>query len=148
MVAIHEPKESKTLSVRQAQEIVVRRKNDIGILFELSSLVSESGVNILAVNGAVCGEDCVIRLVTDDNRKTKNILTEHRFKPQEESVVLVELPNRPGSLKRLSMQLAEGSIDIRHIYAATTQDHDKCLVVFESSRDEEAVARLKDVDVD
>jgi hypothetical protein len=146
MVAIHEQQETKALSVRRGQEIVVRMKNDIGILFELSTLVSLKGANILAVNGGACGEECVIRLITDDNRKTKDVLTEHDFVPQEESVVLVELPHRPGMLKTVTKTLAQAGIDIRNVYAAATLDQDKCLLVFHSSNDEEALAKLKEME--
>ncbi len=41
--------------------------------------------------------------------------------------------------------LAQGGIDIRNVYAAATEDQDECLLVFQSSNDEEAVARLKEI---
>jgi hypothetical protein len=145
MVAIHELKETKPLAVRQAQEVVVRMKNDIGILFELSTLISQRGVNILAVSGGVCGEDCLVRLVADDTGRTKEVLVEHGFAPQEESVILVELPHRPGTLTQVTKTLAQGGIDIHHVYAAATQDQDKCLLAFHSSNDEEALVKLKEM---
>lgn len=145
MIAIHEPKETKPLAVRQGKEVVVRMKNDIGILFELSALVSQRGVNILAINGGVCGEDCLIRLVTDDNCQAVEVLAEHNFALHEESVVLVELPHEPGMLKQVTKAMAQGGIDIRNVYAAATQDQDRCLLVFHSSNDEEATARLKEI---
>lgn len=123
-------------------------KNDIGILFELSTLVSQRGVNILAINGGVCGDACIVRLVTDDDRQVKEVLAEHDFALQEESVVLVELPHEPGMLKQVTKAMAQGGIDIRNVYAAATQDQDKCLLVFHSSNDEEAMVRLKEIQGD
>jgi hypothetical protein len=118
-------------------------KNDIGVLFELATLVSQQGVNILAVNGAVCGEECLIRLIADDNRKALEVLAEHRFAPQEEDVVLVELPHRPAMLKQVTKAMAEAGIDIHHVYAAATSEQDQCLLVFHTSDDDDAVAKLK-----
>jgi hypothetical protein len=145
MVTIHESNQVGVLSAKLGQEFVVRMRNRTGILFELSTLVSDQGVNVLAVNGAVCGEEFVVRLVTDDNRKTKDVLAENEFSPTEEKVVLVELPHRPAMLKQVSKTLAEKGIDIRHIHATASRDQEECLLVLRSSNDEEALARLREL---
>lgn len=144
MVAAHELVE-RTLSVKQGQEVVVRRPNKIGLLFELSSLISDKGVNVLAVSGAVCGDDCVVRLVTDNNGKTRDVLAANDFTPEEENVVMVELPHRTGTLMRVTETLAQEDIDIRHIYAAAARDQDKCLVVLQTSDDEEALSKMREL---
>src|SRR3974377_2102521 len=96
MVAVLEPQETKTFSAKQGKEVVVRMKNRIGILAEIAKLVSEKGVNVLALNAAVCGEDCVVRLMTDDNLRARDVLAAKNFAPQEEGVVVLELTQRPG----------------------------------------------------
>jgi hypothetical protein len=143
MVAIQEPKESRVLAVTQGQEVILRMRNDIGILFELSTLLTARDVNILALSGAVCGETCLVRLLADDHLKAKDVLVEHHFTPEEETVVLVELSHRPGMLKQVTKALAQEGLDISHIYAAATRAQDRCLLVFHCSNDEEALARLK-----
>ena len=145
MVAVVERKGTESFKVQRGQEVVVRRTNEIGILFQISTLLSERDVNILGVSAGVCGEDCLIRLITDDNRKTKDVLAANNFTPEEENVVLVELPHRPGTLKRVTKTLAQEGIDIRHVYAAADREQDKCLLVFHSSDDERALAKLKKV---
>jgi hypothetical protein len=52
-----------------------------GILFELSILIADEGVNVLAVSCTISGEYCLIRLITDDNRKAKDVLAENNFGP-------------------------------------------------------------------
>jgi hypothetical protein len=145
MVAVVERKETDSFTVQRGQEVVVRRTNDIGILFQISTLLSERDVNILGVSAGVCGEDCLIRLLTDDNHKTKDVLAANNFTPEEENVVLVELPHRPGTLKQVTKTLAQEGIDIRHVYAAADRAQDKCLLVFHSSNDESALAKLKEI---
>lgn len=146
MVAIEEPKESRVLAVTRGHEVVVRMRNDIGILFELSTLLAARDVNILALSGAVCGETCLVRLLADDHQKAKDILAEYRFAPAEEEVVLVELVHRPGMLKQVTKGLAQEGLDIRHVYAAATREQGTCLLVFHCSNDEEALARLKNLE--
>jgi hypothetical protein len=143
MVAVAEPKETKTYSVRQGKEVVVRMKNRTGILAELAKLVSEKGLNVLALNGAVCGEDCVVRMMTDDNLRAKDVLAARNFAPQEESVVVAELAHRPGMLRRFADTLAQEGIDIEHVYATAPQDDERCLLVLHCSNDDHALVLLK-----
>ena len=145
MGAVVERAETKSLTVQRGREVVVRRTNDVGILFQISTLLSKMDVNILGVSAGVCGEDCLIRLITDDNRKTKDVLAAGNFAPEEENVVLVELPNRPGMLKQVTKILAQEGIDVRHVYAAATKEQDKCLLVFHSSNDDVALAKLNEI---
>lgn len=147
MVAAVQPSETQSITVGQGQEIIVRRKNDVGILFEISTLLSDRGVNILGVSAGVCGEDCLIRLMTDDNRKAKDVLAANNFTPDEEDVVLVRLPHRPGTLKQVTKALAQEGIDLRHVYAAADREQDKCLLVFHSSNDQSALAKVKEIQV-
>lgn len=143
MTTAVQERESRTFSVSQGMEVVVRMKNRCGILAEIAKLVSDQGLNVLALNGAKCGEDCVVRLMTDDNLRAKDVLAEKNFEPQEEGVVIVELANKPGMLKRVADTLANEGIDICHVYATAGQEDDKCLLVFHSSDDEHALVTLQ-----
>jgi hypothetical protein len=148
MVAVAEQKIASILTVQRGQEVVVRRRNDIGILFQISTLLSNDDVNILGISTGVCGEDCLVRLITDDNRKAEDVLAANSFMPTEESVVLVDLSHRPGTLKQLTKVLTQEGIDIRHIYAAADKEQDKCLLVFHSSNDDVAFTKLKEIEAD
>lgn len=143
MATVVQEKESKTFSVKQGKEVVVRMENRPGILAEIAKLVAEKGLNVLALSGAVCDKDCVVRLMTDDNLRAKDVLTEKHYAPKEESVVIVDMAHKPGMLKRVADTLANENIDIRHVYATAGQEDDKCLLVFHSSNDEHALVRLR-----
>ena len=94
------------LQARQGKEVVLTMENKTGLLFELSKLLSEKGVSIRAVIGAVSGEECLIRLVTDDNLRTKDALAEKGYAPQEQDVILMEVPHKPGMLRRIAKLVA------------------------------------------
>jgi len=130
------------LEARQGREIVLRVKSRIGLLFEVSKLLAEKGVSILAVSGIVTGEECTIRLVTDDGLRTKEALTERGYEPQEESAILIELPHKPGILKHISDNLTREDIDIYHIYATALDRNDNCLLVLHTADDEHAIPTL------
>lgn len=127
---------------RQGKEVVVTAKNRAGILFELSKLLSEKGVGILAVVGAVTMNECLIRLVTDDNLRTVDALTENGFDPHEEDVILLEVAHKPGMLKRMTEVLAKEDIDNLYLYGSALDAHEKCLVVLHTTNDEHAIPKL------
>lgn len=127
---------------KQGKEIVVKVKNRTGLLFELSKLISETGVGILAVNGAVCGDDCVVRLVTDDNLRASEALAAKNYVVHEEGVILVELLHKPGILKRIAEALVPEEIDIRLVYATALVEQGNCLLVLHTSNDDHALPRL------
>ena len=148
MFAVAERKESMILAAQRGQEVVVCRKNDIGILFHASALLSDNDVNILGISAGVCGEDCLIRLITADNRRATELLTANGFTCEKENVILVNLPHQPGMLKRVTKILAQEGIDIRHVYAAADKDQGNCMLVFHTSNDDVALAKLTDVQAD
>jgi len=130
------------LEAKQGKEIVLSVKNEIGLLFELSKLLAEKGVGILAINATVCGEECVIRLVTDDNLRTRDALVDKGYAADEEDVILVEVLHKPGMLKRVTEVMAGEKIDVHHAYATASEDQEKCLLVLHSANDEHVLPKL------
>lgn len=127
---------------RQGKEIVLRMKSRVGLLFEVSKLLAEKGVSILAVCGIVTGEECTIRLVTDDLLRTGETLTAKGYAFEEENAILMELPHKPGMLKHISEALTREDIDIYHVYATVLHRGDRCLVVLHTADDEHAIPTL------
>ncbi len=127
------------------KELVVTVKNRTGLLFDPSKLISEKGVGILALNGAVCGDDSVIRLVTDDNLRAREALAAKKYVVHEEDVILMELPHKPGILKRITEALLLEEIDIRLVYATALVGQEACLLVLHTSNDDHALPRLNRV---
>jgi hypothetical protein len=126
----------------QGKELVVKFKNRIGLLFEISKLISESGISLLAVCSSIQGEESVIRLVTDDNLRASELLNAGGYVVEEENVIMAELPHKPGVLKRIAEALALEEIDIRHLYATALAGQERCLVVLRTSNDKHALIRL------
>jgi hypothetical protein len=129
-------------AARQDKQIVVEVFNEIGVLHDLSKVVAEKGVNILAVDADVHGENAVVRLVTDDNLRAMDALQGARYAPHEESIVLAELEHKPGILERVTERLGKAGIDIRHLAVTSMIGQDKCLVMFSCSDNGHAVVVL------
>ncbi len=130
------------LEARRGKEIVLRVKSRVGLLFEVSKLLAEKGVSILAVCGIVSGEECTIRLITDDGLRTREALVDKGYRPEEEDAILIELPHKPGILKHVSDALTREDVDIDHIYATALDGSDRCLLVLHTANDEHAIPTL------
>lgn len=126
------------------KEIVVKVRNEIGVLAQLSRLVADKGVNILAASAWVEGADGIVHLVTEDNLRVMDLLRAKSYNPREAAVVLVESPHKPGLLRHLTEKLAEAGIDLHHLYASATATQDKCLIVFASANNDRAVVVLNE----
>lgn len=133
------------LAARPGKEIVVQARNRIGLLFEIAKLLSEKGLTILAVSGAAHGEEGIVRLITDDNLRAREALSQRGYYVHEQDVILMELPHKPGMLRRVAEALTTENIDIQHAYATAMGEQERCLLVFHTSNDQHALTRLKDL---
>ncbi len=127
---------------RQGKELVVKFRNRVGLLFDISKLISEKGVSILAACGGVWGTEGIIRLVTDDNLRASEVLNANGYSADEENAILMEIAHKPGMLQRVSHSLVSEEIDIRHLYGSALIGQEKCLLVLRTSNDEHALLRL------
>lgn len=132
------------LQATQGKEIYLRLPNEIGALARVSKIVAERGVNVLAANAWVEGDEGVIRLLTDDQLRASDTLKEHGFRPEERDVVVVEGDHKPGVLRHLTDRLAQENLDIHHLYASAMVSQDKCLIVVQASDNARAAVLLND----
>jgi hypothetical protein len=126
-----------------AKEAIVRIRNRMGVLAQVTKTIADKGINIEAVIATVEGGDAVIRLVTGDHQRTLDVLRELRPDVQEAKVVLVELEHKPGLLRHITEKLAQENIDVYYLYG-TAADVDQCSVVFMSTNNDRAVMLLND----
>lgn len=131
-------------TVQQGKEIVIKIKNAIGVMRDLTKIVAEKGVNVLAVSAWVEGENGIVHLVTDDNLRASDTLREHNYAPVERDVVLVTIDHKPGMLRSTLEKLAENEIDIHHLYASADINDAHCLIVLSTANNDRAIVLLKD----
>ena len=130
------------LKARHGEEIVVRTSDKIGALAALSKIIAEKGVSILAMSAWVEDGEGVVRLVTDDNLRTSDVLHEKGYVPQKQDVVLVDAAHKPGILRHLAEALSREGIDISHLFASATINQDECLVVLNTADNGRAIVLL------
>jgi hypothetical protein len=130
------------LKTKPAKEIIVRMPNEIGALDRMAKAISDRGVNILAVSAWVEGAQAVIHLVTEDNVRVMDALRAQKYEARQADVLVTEVPHKPGMLHGIAQRLAQGDIDIHHLYATASVAQERSLVVFASANNDRAMVLL------
>lgn len=130
------------LKATLGKEIVVRRTNEIGALADIAKILAEKGLSILAVSAWVEGAMGVFHLVVDDGLRAMDALRAHKYDPREMSVVIMDVPHKPGMLKLIAEKLKAEGIDLHHLYASAQINQPECGIVFSSSDNQRAMVVL------
>jgi hypothetical protein len=101
----------------KAKQLTVWVENRPGMLGEVGSALGAKKVNILAFMATVSDDRGTIRMVVDKPAAAKRVFAEHRWETAEEAVLLVVIPDKPGSLGRIAHKLREASVNIDYAYA-------------------------------
>lgn len=129
-------------SINLGKEIVIKVKNKVGIMADISKLLADHGINIEGVAGYVQGGEASLMFVTDDNLRACDAIKKKGFSPVEKEVVVVDLENKAGALKVLSGKLASVGIDINYIYGTTCLEGCPAKIVMSTTDNEKAVVEV------
>jgi hypothetical protein len=110
-------------------QLTISCENRPGTLAELTKILSEAKVNIVAFNAGSAGAMGYIQLIVTNPNKAKRVLKAKSIPYYEERVLLVKLPNVPGALSRLASKLAAKGINIGAAYQTAVEGSSKAMVV-------------------
>ncbi|MBP7216893.1 MAG: hypothetical protein KBA46_06385 [Candidatus Omnitrophica bacterium] len=130
-------------SAKLGKEIVVTVANKIGVLADMTKILADSGINMMAVAGFVTGGEAKIMLVAADNLRAIDALRKRNYSAiKENEVVIVEVEDKAGALRNIAVKLAGESIDIKHIYGTNCGCGGPVMIVFSTTDNERAVVAL------
>ena len=118
--------------------LLAQAENKVGMLADISSAITESGVNIQGINAYAVDDQAYFRLLVTDNEKAKEALEAKECQVTEQEVVAVEMPDKVGVLKETAEKLKAAGIDLSFIYGTTCNCGGDCLVVFGSNNNHKA----------
>lgn len=130
------------ITAKSGKEITLTIPNKPGELSKVAKLVADKGFNVLSVCCCVEDDTGKLHVITDDNQRTADTLSDQGFELSEKDAVVVECSNTPGMLKHIAVKLAGEDINITYVHATTPIDAEKCLVVLDTSNNERAVVLL------
>ena len=111
------------------KQISVSLENVPGKLSEVSDLLGENGINIIALSVADTADISAVRFVANDPEKAANILKSHGYPLKISDVLAVEAPNHPGGLNAVLRPLKEFSINVNYLYTCLGTGENTVLIV-------------------
>ena len=111
------------------QQISVFVENKQGMLVETVRTLAENGINIRAMSIADTKDFGILRMITSDNAKTKEILSSETVVNTTE-VIAVKMADKPGALYKVIDILSQANINIEYMYAFTASEELGAYVVF------------------
>jgi hypothetical protein len=89
--------------------------NQPGELAKVAEALGQSGINLLAIAG-IGAATPVLALVTEQEDQTRNVLQGLGISFQEEELLTVKVPDRPGELGKMARKLGDAQVNIDSIY--------------------------------
>ncbi|MDQ7786664.1 MAG: hypothetical protein RDU01_03570 [Thermodesulfovibrionales bacterium] len=102
---------------KKVKQLSFETKDKIGMLSAVTAAIAAAKVDITATCAYGMDRDAYFMLITSSNAKAKKALGKLGIPVEEEDVVLVELPNRPGALQQVAKKIADSGINIQYMYA-------------------------------
>lgn len=112
------------------KQLSVFLPNRPGVLARTCAVLSDAGVNIMAMAVHDTIDNAVVRFLVDHTTKALLLLENEELYVMEQEVVVIELENDPGRLARVAQVLAKADINIHYAYCtATCNQQTGCLVL-------------------
>lgn len=91
-----------------------------GTLADMAELLEKEGINIEGICGTKFQGGGFIHILVEDAAKARRVLEANELKVSKERDVLIkDIEDRPGTLAKLTRQLANAEVNIEVIYLAT-----------------------------
>ena len=116
--------------------------NKPGVLAQVSRQIAQARINILAMTMTDSSEHGVLRLVAEEPDRLRAALAALNLPTTETDVLVIDMPNRPGSLAEICGRLAEGHINISYAYCTTGASGGRTKGVFKVADTKKAMKLL------
>ncbi len=93
--------------------------NKPGVLARVCDELAKAKINILALTMMDSSEHGVLRLVSTEPEKARDVLSRLNVPLTETEVMLVEMPNHPGAMADVCSRLAGGHVNLNYAYITT-----------------------------
>lgn len=129
------------------EQISIFLENKSGRLAEVTSVLSEAGINIRALYLADTADFGILRLIVNDTEKARQALKEKGFTVEKTKVIAIEVPDRPGGLSNILSTIKREGINVEYMYAFVEKSGENAIVIFRFDETEKSVDILRQAGV-
>lgn len=126
----------------KVEQISIFLENKAGRLAEVTTILSNAGINIKALSLADTSEFGILRLIVDNHENAQSALKEKGFTVGRTGVVAVEVSHTPGGLNKILQILEKRGINVEYMYGFPYQSAE-AIIIFRFDRTELAVEILQ-----
>jgi len=124
--------------MRKIEQFNININRDHDSLFELSSLLGKSGINILSIMAV----ENKVKIIVDKPEETRELLKKENVQNEIEIVLLIEMPNTSGVIADIFEVLAKEKIIIDFVYSVTLKGQAVAFVIIGVSDPDSALKLL------
>jgi len=98
------------------KQFSVFAENRVGRLYDLTSLLKDNNVHIMAITVLDTTDSSIIRLIVDDPAKARELMVSNDFPYGESNILVVEIGDE-SELRNVLAALLEAEINIHYVYS-------------------------------
>lgn len=132
---------STALALDPVKQFSVFAENRVGRLFDLTAVLKEHNVHIIALTVLDTTDSAIVRLIVDDPDKARELMVNNDFPYTECDVLAVEI-NDEGDLKTVLSALLEAEINIHYIYSFIKRPESRSALVINAEDTDVAAQSL------
>jgi hypothetical protein len=121
------------MSAEVAHQLSIFVANKPGVLGKVCDLLKKEKVNIFAITTSDNCDHSVIRLVVDLPQRAVDLLEDFGTLVQEADVIMIDGPNKPGTIAEMAYKLGAANVNIEYLYCATPPSAKTGLLIFKPS---------------
>jgi hypothetical protein len=126
----------------KAKQLSFSLPSKIGLLAEVSALITAAKINIEAICAYEMSEQGFFMLMTDNPTKAKKILSHMGAEVSTDEVIAAVLPNKIGQLQKVAQKISDAGIDILYIYGSPVKG--KMTLILKTSNDKKTLKVLNE----
>ena len=130
--------------VQIRNEVMFKAPTRVGLLADVAEKLNAAGVNILAIGAYDKGDKGEFLMITDNNKLAYEALGGLEGEMDMQSVVIAEVPNRPGELAAIARKLADHDINVAQVFATSVDGADTVLIVLTAACEVDVVGLLEE----
>jgi hypothetical protein len=125
------------------KQISVFLENRKGRLAEALETLAKAKINIRTLSIADTSEFGILRLIVPEPDNAKKVLEKANFTVKENSVIAVEVDDKPGGLAASLRVLSDANINVEYLYAFVEKSGEKAVVILRTEDVDAGIKALK-----
>ncbi len=125
------------------EQLSIFLENKAGRMAEVTKVLADAGINIMALALADTSDFGILRLVVSDTERAAELLKSAGFTVSRTVVVGVQMSDVPGGLNGILQALASHNINIEYMYPFVRCGRRHATMIFRLKKADEAIAFLR-----